>query len=193
MSRCLKRSSWPSRLIPDLQDKDAWCDQGEADELRFLEEVAPRYGLPLIVHPRKAQDVYETDFQTRDGSWDVDLKHIQTPFFTAGRYKYDPQHTITLNHKDYIRYRYKYPEWREIKMLMLFWVQFSAHKDYGTDIAELEGLWSLPINTLDQWIRKRTLACHSYEQRQGECGSNAKHSWLIDLRWCKEHDIKQID
>jgi len=153
----------------------------------FLSEIAPLYGIALVPHPRKANDIYETDFQAVDGSFDIDLKHVTTPFFTAGKYGVDPRFAITLNHKDYLRYMYKYPEWGDRKMYILFWVEFLAVHSYGTTVDDLNGLWYLNIDQLDQWVRGNNIRCHSYQQRQGECGSNAKHSWVIDLRWCGEY------
>lgn len=173
-----------SMSATNLQDKLSWCSAGEDSEAKFLADVAPLYGFSFIRHPGKATDKYETDFQMKDGSLDVDLKSISTPFFKAGNYGYDPSHTVTLNHKDYIRYMYKYPDWGNRKMVILLWVQISKQEEYNIAVDEISGVWSLPLWRLDGWIRNRELRCHSYQQRTGECGSNAKHSWLIDLRQC---------
>lgn len=171
----------------DLQDKAAWCEKGAEDEAYFLEHVAPAYNLPLIVHPGKSTDKYETDFQTIDRKTDVDLKHVTTPFYTAGQYDCDPDFTVTFNHKDYIRYRYKYPESGDRALIIMFWCHWEWGNEYQTVVAPIRGIWSVTIATVDGWIRAREIPCHSYQQRQGECGSNAKHSWLIDLRRLKEH------
>ena len=144
------------------------------------------YGLRLIEHPNKASDIHETDYQLENGKMDADLKHVTTPFFKAGGYGYDPDYTVTFNHKDYIRYRYKYPEW-SVDMAILFWAEWEAQTRFDVNVAAISGVWSLRLNWFDEWVRKGKMSCHSYIQRTGDTGTNAKHSWLIDLRDCKQH------
>ena len=107
----------------------------------------------------------------------------------AGQYGYDPSTTVTLNHKDYIRYMYKYPEWGN-DMVILFWVDFLQQQRFGVSVQELHGVWSLRLSLLDQWVRQQKLKSHSYQERIEDSGTNAKSSWLIDIKQCKEHKLK---
>ena len=174
----------------DLQNKNEWCGIGAAGEDMFLRQVAPLYGWNIVKHPNKETDIYETDFQLANGLLDIDLKHVETPFFKAARYQCDPNFTVTFNHKDYIRYRYKYPEWSNQDMVILFWVNFEKQKRYDVSITSLSGVWSLRLSDLDEWIRQQKVPCQSYLQRVSDAGTNAKHSWLIDLRDCREHRLR---
>ena len=83
----------------------------------------------------------------------------------------------------------KYPEWGDLDMAILLWIQIEEQENFGVDISGIDGVWSLRLSVLDSWIRSASLSCHSYLQRTGECGSNAKHSWLIDIRKCVKHEI----
>lgn len=177
------------RFKMDLQDKKAWCGVGADSEDYFLENIAEKHGFHLMPHPGKSEDKYETDFQLKNGAVDVDLKHIATPFFKAGLYGRDPNYTVTLNHKDYLRYSYKYPVYRGVDMVILFWVTIKECEKFNIRVSDIMGVWSLRLTTLDDWIRNRLIPSHSYIERKSECGSNAKHSWLIDLRQCRQHKM----
>lgn len=167
------------------EDKKAWCQKGLNDENEFR-LVALDYPdlADLIVHPDKARNNYATDFKWRNIG--VDLKSVREPFFTASKYGMDAQFTVTFNHKDYIRYMHQYPEWSNEPMIILFWVIFEPALEYGARVAGLSGVWSIRLHTIDSWIRHGEVHCHSYQKREGETGTNAKHSWLIDLRRCNE-------
>jgi hypothetical protein len=167
----------------DNQDKQLHCQVGLCSEKKFLNSVAKLYGLSLEEHPQKKANKYATDMRTKNG-YDVDLKHVETPFFTAGNYNMDPSHAVTLNHNDYIRYMYKYPnEWTD-GMYIIFWVQWKAQAKYGQHVEAINGVWIINIHTIDCWIRSGVLPCHEYKERRANAGTNAKYSWIIDLRNC---------
>ena len=171
--------------VLDTENKLAWCVAGEIDEIYFVNQVAPDYGLNLSINPEKDKNKYATDFVVNNANFDADLKHIQTPFFKSGVYGYNPSYTVTLNHKDYLRYSNKYaPEWSSRGMVILFWVQWEKQSKYGVTVDPVEGLWSLRISELDTLVRSGRARCHEYQKRQDGAGSNAKSSWLIDLRLC---------
>lgn len=173
-----------------LEDKAYWCERGEQAELAFLDGVAQVYGLALAVNPEKQRDKYATDMVQLGTNVELDLKTVTTPFFKAGDYGYDPQHTVTLNHKDYIRYSHKYaPEWSDKQAVILFWVNWPEQERYGHHVPAINGLWSLQLADLDAMVRKGALRCHEYLNRKnGNVGSNARASWLIDLRQCFKHE-----
>lgn len=168
------------------EDKNEWCAHGEAREDEFLKICYPRFGLPIQKHPDKLKgDIYATDLWMK--SCDIDLKSVNTPFFTAAQYGYDPATTVTLNHKDFIRYSFKYPEWSKRLMVILFWVEWPAQENYGVKVPKMDGLWSLRLPVLDEMVRSGTIRCHTYQQRNENTGTNGKYSWLIDLTRCHRH------
>jgi len=173
----------------DLQDKQKWCKLGEELEARFLKEEAVRYGFDLILHPNKSKDKCETDFQLRNGKLDVDLKHMSVPFFKAQTYGIDPNKAFTINHKDYLRYSYKYPTFLGDDMVMLLWLEVEADIKFGVPVSRKYGLWSLRLSKFDELIRNRMIPCHSYKDRKDCTDSNAKHSWIVDLDYCTEHEV----
>jgi len=179
----------------DLQDKQAWCAWGDSAESEFLEKVAPMHGFDLMQHPDKERNVYATDFQGKflnqktgmSMTLDIDLKRVTTPFFKSRLYGYEPNHTVTLNHKDYLRYRNKYPDWGNADMCIMFWVTWGEQERYGTSVKSKNGVWSLRLNLLDSWVKNGRARCHEYRERKGGNGSNAPSSWLVDLRLCRRH------
>lgn len=169
------------------ENKKEWCKYGEDQEMEFLINIAPSKSQlrDLILHPNKELDKYETDFvYQRNQSKHADLKRVTTPFFKSSYYGYDPNHTVTINHKDYIRYAYKYPNWGGAKLGIIFWVTWEKGKMFDIQVEPQDGIWILPLELLDKWIRNRMIASHEYLSRQEGSGTNAKQSWLIDLRLC---------
>jgi len=174
-------------------DKGGWCDFGGRAEKYFIDNIASQYGLDIVMHPDKEFDVYSTDMYSNDWGMDVDLKYRAKPFFKAHRYGYDPNHTITINHKDYVRYMTKYPEWDYSDMVILIWVNWKPEKKYGISVKGKGGLWALRLSTLDSYIRSGRLRSHSYINRQdGYTGTSSKHSWLVDLRNCYKINKKEV-
>ena len=171
----------------DNQDKSSWCKKGELDEVYFIKHVAPTCGLELVIHPDKQANKYATDMQLANGLMDADLKHVEHPFYKSDLYGYEAQHTVTLNHKDYLRYMNKYPEWGK-DMAIIFWVSWPAATKFDVNVQSVSGVWSLRLHTLDKWIRNGRLRSHEYLQRKGGSGTNARFSWLIDLRMCNRHE-----
>ena len=172
--------------LPANEAKDEWCVRGEAFEADFLKRCQREWSLPVQAHPDKLKgDKYATDLWMKQ--CDIDLKAPRTPFFTAAQYGYDPAHTVTLNHKDYIRYSFKYPEWSRRLMVILFWVEWPEQDAYGAYVPAVSGLWSLRLPTLDEWVRCNRIRCHTYQQRNETTGTNGRYSWLIDLRQCHFH------
>lgn len=176
-------------VINSTEDKQAYCAQGCISEEIFLQTVAEKYGLSLSINPDKASDKYAVDFISAKQTL-VDLKHIQTPFFKAGAYGYDANHTITMNHKDYIHYMNETPEWSEKPVYLLFWVDWKTQARYGIDVKGAQGLWTASIHQIDKMIRDRELACHEYIKRGKSTGTNARSSWLIDLRRITKLNVK---
>lgn len=169
------------------EDKQAWCEYGEYWENQFC-NFSHLYGIDANINPEKKKDKYAIDLVVRglERFEFADLKRVQEPFFKCARYGYQPRTTVTLNHKDYIHYRYKYPaEFKANKLAILFWVTWPEEARFGHHVKAVDGLWLLSLEVLDLWIRKGRIMCHDYEERKQDSGTNAKSSWMIDLRQCK--------
>ncbi|MFS0688971.1 hypothetical protein AB1K89_06995 [Sporosarcina sp. 179-K 8C2 HS] len=167
----------------DLQDKGSWCSHGERKENIFIK----KYGLQLgqIINPQKKINRYAPDLANCIGNGLADLKTQNTPFFTAGKYKYDPQYTVTFNKNDADRYRVNNPD-----IDIYFWVDWiavryfkeSTNPKYGdTDISidSMHGVWKVSFKDLDAIIQDSPL--HQYQQRVNDVRGNARDSYLIDL------------
>lgn len=173
------------------EDKGAWCKWGERAEMEFLNSIAPKYKLPVRMNPLKDKDKYATDFVNLNDTMDIDLKRRGTPFFLSKNYGYEPTYVVLVNHKDYLRYRHKYPDWGKRPMVILFWVTWDKQTRYEVTVDAMDGVWSLRLTKLDEWIRHGLIKCHEYKQRKNDAGTNAKHSWMIDLRLCRELKEKE--
>lgn len=159
------------------ESKLAWCERGERMEEYFVREIAPRVGIQLKINPAKSKDPYTYDLVGGDrGQYKVDLKYVETPFFKAGTYGFDPGRTVTFNHKDYLRYMYLYPD-----LWVLFYVTWEEQLDYGILVPGIEGIWIAPIKLIDKLITERRTGFHAYQKREHDNQGNAKASHLISL------------
>lgn len=168
----------------DLQNKGAWCEHGLSKEYVFVEKYGHKLG--LIINPEKGTNKYAPDlchFLVTELS---DLKTQNTPFFTAGKYGYDPQYTVTFNKNDADRYRSEYPE-----IDIYFWVDWVAVRYFkqSTDIRYCDtdirvkpmyGVWKVAFKDLDEIIKNSPL--HEYQERINDNQGNAKESFLINLK-----------
>lgn len=167
----------------DLQNKGAWCAHGERKENVFVRNYGHQLG--LIINPEKVTNRYAPDLASFINDGLSDLKTQNTPFFTARRYNYDPQYTVTFNRNDADRYREEEPD-----IDIYFWVDWIAVKyykestnpNYGdTNISlnPLYGVWKVSFQDLDVIIQSSPL--HPYQQRVTDTQGNAKDSYLINL------------
>ncbi len=158
----------------NTEDKPAWCSEGERQEKYFVEVVAPELGIDCVLNPDKEHDKYAFDLIYKGEP--ADLKYIQTPFFLAHRFGFNPSDTITFNHKDYLRYMYKYP-----KLKILFYVNWNETTNYGIFIECREGLWLATIERIDWLITHRKTGYHEYKKRVADAQGNAKASHVLSL------------
>lgn len=167
----------------DLQNKGLWCSHGESKEYVFVKN----YGqcLNLIINPEKQRNIYAPDLAYSSGNGLADLKTQNTPFFTAIKYQYDPQYTVTFNRNDAERYRRESPD-----LDIYFWVDWiavryykkSTNPRYGdTDItvSPMCGVWKVSFRDLYKIIENSPL--HQYQQRLNDNQGNARDSYLINL------------
>jgi hypothetical protein len=167
----------------DLQNKGAWCTHGERKENVFVRNYGERLG--LIINPEKKTNKYAPDLANVIGGGLADLKTQNTPFFTARKYNYDPQYTVTFNRNDADRYREEEPD-----LDIYFWVDWiavryfkeSTNPKYGdthVSVEPMHGVWKVSFQNLDAIIQNSPL--HPYQQRVNDNQRNAKDSYLINL------------
>ncbi|WP_218970273.1 hypothetical protein [Neobacillus novalis] len=168
----------------DLQNKGAWCGHGVRKENVFVNKYGWKLGLKI--NPEKERNIYAPDLSLIEFEQMLsDLKTQNTPFFTANKYGYDPQFTVTFNKKDADRYRENYPD-----IDIYFWVDWVPVRYYkkntnpnypDTDIQvnPMYGVWKVSFKDLDEIIKTSPL--HAYQQRVNDTQGNAKHSYLINL------------
>lgn len=148
----------------DLQDKAAWCQFGDAQELAFLAETWAS-NIAVFRNPAKLDDPFAHDLFA---VFPADLKSIRTPFATADRYGLDPRFAVTINAKDVQRYSQKQPA-----MMVLLDVRFPWHQ--AIHVAQIGHLQAATVNGRAK--------LHHYLQRVDDKQGNAKSSWVYDCRW----------
>jgi cold shock CspA family protein len=160
----------------NTEDKGYWCRKGEEEEEAFVREIVPHINRNLVIHPDKKKRKTTIDLLNTDNNTLADLKTQSTPFFSAGQYKYDPQYTVTFNHKDYVYYSTSYPN-----AYIYFWVNWKQ-LSYGTYTVEpLYGVWEVPFSYLKENIQAGRAVLHKYKHRVGD-KINATESYLFDLQ-----------
>ena len=85
------------------EEKKKWVEIGTRAEEEFVKNSMELFGLDTCINPEKTANKYAADLLLPHGR-KGDLKTVRTPFYLSKRYGYDPSLTVTMNHKDYIRY-----------------------------------------------------------------------------------------
>lgn len=172
----------------DTEDKLWWTEHGARMEVRFVAEVAPRLGLDALLNPAKASDPFAPDLLVRGQL--ADLKVQNTPFFTAARYGLDPQHTVTFNRKDYLRYSELYPT-----IELFFWVAWTTlewpARQPRARVQKMAGLREVPFAELASRVEDGRTPLHSYIRCVGGRAGNATESYLFDLRTFTELSVRR--
>jgi len=169
----------------DTEDKQWWCEHtANKDEIEFVEQIAPRLDLDIIINPQK-----ENNKTAPDLLWNgqlAELKSPRTPFFMAKKYFNIPADwAVTFNTKDYHRYIALYPE-----IPILFHVRWEQLKKkiHGKiyTVNPIEGVWETSIQQINQFV-KDGAKIHTYWKRINDKRGNAKASLGLDLRKMKCH------
>lgn len=164
----------------NTEDKGSWVVAGAGMEVDFVEKVVPFLGLDIRIHPDKRENPYSIDLYDYDNDRPADLKTQETPFFMAARkypgFGYDPQYTVTFNHKDYVRYKGLYPDCD-----IYYYVSWKQTENYGVKIEPMTGVWVAAFQDMQELIESGKVALHAYQYRKGD-QVNAKDSYLFDLR-----------
>lgn len=162
------------------EDKGSWVEEGAGLEVEFVANIVPRLGRNIIINPEKERDPCVIDLWDCDRRRYADLKTQETPFFSAGKkysaFGYDPQYTVTFNHKDYQRYCRLYPGCD-----IYYHVNWRQTEGYGVRVEPMEGVWVASFADMRRLIEGGEVALHPYQFRRGD-QINAKDSYLFDLR-----------
>jgi hypothetical protein len=153
-------------MMPHNEDKQAWCDVGQAAEVKF---AGPLFsGVSILQNPAKSFDKYTHDFYMM---MPCDLKTIRTRFNTSDKYGIPPFTAFTLNKKDVDRYSEKYPH-----IIIIFDIDYGDYKTlrYAT------------LREIQRTIGLGKAKLHTYLHRVGDNSGNAKESWVMDSKWFKK-------
>ena len=157
--------------LADTENKYAWCGIGNAMEYAFLEQYGAELGLSF--NPDKEGNKFTHDL-TMACDRPADLKTQQTPFYTAGRYGFNPQTTMTLNLKDVERYSELYPS-----IVIYFWQRFTDSNLYGHAIHAVDSVYRISLDKILSLIEGQVLPVHHYQKRLDDV-VNAQSSYLLD-------------
>ena len=167
----------------DTEDKAWWVSHGARLEEEFVATFGPGLGLDVTLNPAKSHDPFAPDLLL-DGR-EADLKVQNTPFFTARRRGLDPQHTVTFNRKDLLRYRELYPE-----LIVVFWISWTVtswpRAAPTHHVRPMADVWTAPLDKISRLVETGRAPLHRYGRRLDDTAGNAKESYLLDLRWLDE-------
>ena len=174
-----------NQALFNTEDRNQWYEWGENEELDFVNKVAPKIGVDLILNPAKDNVPWEIDLFDKTNNRYADLKTQNTPFFTCLKYtyagkKYDPTYTVTFNKKDYENYRVSHPDCD-----IYFWVNWIQLKYKNIVVEPVHGVWVARFEKMKEAIENRKVQLHSYQNRQND-DHNARESYLFYL---KDEDI----
>ena len=161
------------------EDKKKWVEIGTRAEEEFVKNSVELFGLDTCINPEKTANKYAADLLLPHGR-KGDLKTVRTPFYLSKRYGYDPSLTVTMNHKDYIRYLSK----NFVKLdyfYILFWCKWPESINYGTHASAIDGLWCIDIHEIDRLITTGVSKCHHYKNRKRLQLTDGNSSWILPL------------
>jgi len=164
-----------ARGVISTEDKAWWVIHGRDLEERFVNNVLPMLGLRGKINPEKETNPYAPDLIVEDHL--ADLKCQRAPFFTAGRLGLDPQHAVTFNHKDYVRYSKEHSS-----LDIFFWVNWQVLADFGVRVEPLNGVWRGSFPAMRFSINCGKVPLHEYRHRVDDRHGNAKSSYVFDVR-----------
>lgn len=169
-----------NQALFNTEDRAQWYVWGEDVEGDFIAQIVPKLGIDLRINPEKAQEPWAIDLYDFTHQRYADLKAQNTPFFTAGKYRYygvpyDPTYTVTFNKKDYERYKMEHPDCD-----IYFWVHWQQLEYKSMRVNPLYGVWRAPFSRLAEKIEAGEVSLHQYQYRVND-DHNAKESYLFNL------------
>jgi len=164
----------------NTEDKEWWVIEWRKQEDAFVNSVAPKLDLKAEINPEKFYNPYAADLIVNGRI--ADLKCQQTPFFKSEiLFNIPNQYAVTFNHKDYLRYKVKYPS-----IMIYFWIDW---KDLSKTIRgetyrvePMAGIWRVGFENLKENIEKQNVNHHYYQRRVGDTAGNAIDSYVFDVR-----------
>ena len=160
------------------ENKDVWYGIGEEYERQFIDHYCPKISLNACINPKKEKEPWACDLLV-DGV-PADLKRQTEPFYTASKYGFDPQYTVTLNQKDIDRYASAYdPRIFNI----YYWFTWESSEKYNQRINKMSGVAVCSMLDVLNMAESHQAQWHYYQKRgQGDTQRNATNSLLIDIR-----------
>lgn len=169
--------------MASTEDKQHWVDEyGVKTELRFLQTLS-HHGIDAIINPDKRHDGHVHDLSLV--TWPGELKTVETPLFKAkANYGFDPQFTVTLNHKDTRHYEIHCPH-----VMIFFHVVWQKEVEKvigGTRYAvkPMQGVWMVWFPMFQYLLETSpdSFPTIEYERRRDDENGNAKESYVFDVR-----------
>jgi|WetSurMetagenome_2_1015567.scaffolds.fasta_scaffold211281_2 hypothetical protein len=164
----------------NTEDKKYWIDKYTEKEFEFVKKMCDDIGMHTIINPDKKTDKYAPDILVRGVL--SDLKYVGTPFYTSKKYYgIDPQHAVTFDDKDYIRYREKYPN-----IHIYFWVKYPAISGmFGgirISLDPMDHVFHISFKDLRKMIEEKKVHHHLYKRREGDNSGNSRGCYVLDVR-----------
>jgi len=142
------------------EDKQAWCDHGEKEEKKFLEEKKVS-GWDISLNPQKAHNKYAHDFVS---VCPVDLKTMTTPFrLSEDLYGIPSSRAVTINKKDFERYAKLYPN-----IIIL------------CNVVHANKMFTITVSRARKLISEKKARLHKYKNRKNDDKGNARCSYVFD-------------
>ena len=169
--------------LTNTEDKQWWIKFGTAGEGNFLTMCREKGILEgLADNPaREKGPKYLPEF-TYAGHL-LDLKGQGTPFFSSSRYGIPARYAVTLNARDVVDVKDKYPDCD-----IVFWINWVAVKYQQSNspsiaVDPLHGVWRITPATMFPLVAeaKEHGRLHQY-QRRYQGGPNAPESYVLDVR-----------
>lgn len=168
-----------------LEDKLAWCTLGQNYEEEFVDKIAPLLGLNIKINPEKAYNKYANDLifcKSTGETFKAELKRQNSIYTAPPGSNLDSNYLFTFNQKDYLRYKSFYPE-----LILFFWVnrvdQLSKTIFGQYHLTEpIVGVWAASFKQVARQIESGQLYTQTYAARVNDTGTNAKISYVLDLR-----------
>ena len=170
-----------NKTIFNTEEREKWYVHGENAEQAFISKIVPSLNINLQINPEKSEKPWVIDFYDYTHNNYADLKTQNTPFFSAGKYKYnntlpyDPSYTVTFNKKDYLHYKQNYPNCD-----IYFWINWMQLSYKQIKVSPVYGVWKAPFQKLSHLIETNKVALHTYQNRKND-DHNAKESYLFYL------------
>lgn len=161
--------------IPDTEDKKLWQNIGQQYEQFFIEECRIK-GIDIQRNPKKSVDPTLPDLIYK-GEHPAELKTQTVPFFTARKYGFIPEYTVTFNRKDYENYTLS-----NKNIFIFFRVCWNVTSYNGIKVSAVNGCYWLPFSSIKREIEAGHSPEHVYKRRIHD-NINAKSSFLLDIHW----------